>query len=104
MSIKYTMLRKAKHVDYGYPDAGSLLAAIKDNVISAADELYIAKRQPQDAAQCLIDVTIGSNMGVPHLQHFPCFAPSCASPSVGSVGTPLQRVWFLGTLCCCMLS
>ena len=32
-------------------------------MINAVDELYIAKRQPQDAAQCLIDVTIGSNMG-----------------------------------------
>lgn len=38
-------------------------AAIKDNVVNAVDELYTAKRQSQDAAQCLIDVTLGSNMG-----------------------------------------
>ena len=32
-------------------------------MISAVDDLYIARRQPQDAAQCLIDITLGSNMG-----------------------------------------
>ena len=40
-------------------------------MINAVDELYIAKRQPQDAAQSLIDVTIGSNMGTLNsISHF----------------------------------
>lgn len=62
------------------PDQDCLSAAIKDNVISAVDELYIAKRQPQEAAQCLIDVTIGSNMGAPHLPPSSCLNPSHFSP------------------------
>ncbi len=38
-------------------------AAIKDAVISAVEELYISNRPPQEAAQCLIDLTHGSNLG-----------------------------------------
>ena len=39
------------------------LAAIKDGVINAIEEHYIANRQPQEAAQCLVNLTSGSNMG-----------------------------------------
>lgn len=46
-----------------------LCAAIKDAVINAVEELYISNRPPQEAAQCLIDLTHGSNLGTP-LTHF----------------------------------
>ncbi|CAL8472231.1 g11773 [Coccomyxa elongata] len=41
----------------------SLDQAIKDAVINAVEELYISNRPPQEAAQCLIDLTHGSNLG-----------------------------------------
>ena len=51
-------------------------------MISAVDDLYIANRQPQDAAQCLIDITLGSNMGeylTPNRSHA---ASASKSPTV----------------------
>ncbi len=70
-----TMMCNVKTPILGSLTRGCVFAAIKDNVISAVDELYIAKRQPQDAAQCLIDVTVGSNMGALHLVPSSCLAP-----------------------------
>ena len=32
--------------------------------MDAVEELYLRERQPQDAAQALIDLTHGSNLGV----------------------------------------
>lgn len=55
-----------------------LCAAIKDAVINAVDELYICNRPPQEAAQCLIDLTHGSNLG----KALACFTDMLADTSL----------------------
>ncbi len=40
-----------------------MLAAIKEAVVNAVEELYISNRPPQEAAQALITLTQGSNLG-----------------------------------------
>ena len=81
-----TMMCNVKAPILGSLTRGCVSAAIKDNVISAVDELYIAKRQPQDAAQCLIDVTVGSNMGALHLVPSSCLAPLTSLLTALSLG------------------
>lgn len=38
-------------------------AAIKEAVVNAVEELYISNRPPQEAAQAVIDLAHGCNLG-----------------------------------------
>ena len=40
-----------------------LAAAVRDAVVDAVEDLYLRERSPQDAAQALIDLSHGSNLG-----------------------------------------